>query len=284
MTTLVVGAGYLGRRVAARLIARGDRVIATTRSEAHFAAIRAIGAEPIRLDILGPLGTDLLVYDRLIYCVGFDRKAGVPQRTVYVEGLARFLERFGRVTSRFVYTSSTGVYGQDDKSWVEEDSPTEPRGESGRACLEAEALAIAAGATIVRLAGLYGPGRIIRRSAILAGEPVIGEPDKVVNLVQIEDAAAATVAALDRGVSGRVYNVVDDRPIARDELYRLTAALLGVPGPRFVPAPASGGSSKDDVDRRVSNNRMKRELGVRLLFPDAITGLAASIADRGGAR
>ena len=192
-------------------------------------------------------------------------------REVYVDGLRHFLDRLDGRSFRFVYTSSTSVYGQDDGSWVTEEESTSPKTESGRVVLEAEGIARGRGASVVRLAGLYGPDRIIRRAAILAGEPIAGDPAKRVNLVQIDDAASAVVAALDRGRPGRVYNVADDRPVERRELYERTARYLGAPAPRFVDA-GSG-----EADRRIANRRMKEELGVNLAYPDVATGLPASV-------
>lgn len=305
MTTLIVGCGYLGRRVASLLIGRGEHVLGTTRDAGKADELARMGVEPVVLDVLGgdtgtphpnPLpqgerGPDggsgpseisplvkgdedtprLPPFERLVYCVGYDRAAGRTMRHVYRDGLRRLLDRLESRPSRFVYTSSTSVYGQDDGSWVTEDDPTEPRTESGRIVLDAEAIARGHGAIIVRLAGLYGPGRIIRRAAIVAGEPIEGNPAKRVNLIHIDDAAAATVAALDRGEPGRAYNVVDDRPVARQELYEITARCLGAPPPRFVPGV------RDEADRRMANGRMRDELGVRLIYPDVATGLPAAV-------
>ncbi len=282
MTTLIVGCGYLGRRVAHLLIGRGERVIGTTRSLAWAASLSKLGVEPLVLDVLQTDEVELPTFDRLVYCVGFDRSAGVAMRTVYVDGLAGVLARVDRDMSSFVYVSSTGVYGQDDGSWVTEDDPTAPRHESGRVCLEAEQVARGRDARIVRLAGLYGPGRIVRRAAILAGEPVAGDPEKVINLVQIDDAASATVAALDRGEAGRVYNVADDRPVSRRELYTLAASCLETAPPTFIGPAAGPTTGREDANRRVSNRRMKDELGVVLNYPDVSSGLPASIAAERG--
>ncbi len=275
MTTLIVGCGYLGRRVAARLLARGERVIGTTRSPQWASSLAGFGIIPVVFDVLGS-SFDLPDFDRLVYCIGYDRGSGRAMREVYVDGLRRFFER-APAFDRFVYTSSTGVYGQDDGSWVTEDDPAEPRHESGRICLDAEHEARDKGATVVRLAGLYGPGRIIRRAAILAGEPISGDPDRPVNLVQIDDAATATIAALDRGVTGLIYNVADDRPPSRRELYTITAQLLDAPAPTFV----AGHSSREESNRRISNHRMKDDLAVALAYPDITTGLPASVSAEG---
>jgi nucleoside-diphosphate-sugar epimerase len=311
MTTLIVGCGYLGRRVAMRLVERGERVIGTTRDPAKAEDLERIGVEPLILDLLrstphpdpppqggrgqggvrpdtsepsrlageGRVGGDqrtiagpvLPEFDRLVYCVGLDRTSGAPMKSVYLDGLTNLLGFLQVRSFRFVYTSSTSVYGQDHGAWVTEDDPTEPTSESGRVVLEAEGIARYRGAVVLRLAGLYGAGRIIRRAAILAGEPIAGDPRKRVNLVHVEDAASAVVAALDRGRPGRVYNVADDRPADREELYGLSARCLGAPPPKFVPAAAY------ETDRRIANRRMKEELGVSLIHPDITAGLPASV-------
>ncbi len=277
MTTLIIGCGYLGRRIARKLVEAGERVLGTTRSAAWAASLQAIGVEPVVLDVLNPAATELPVFDRLVYCIGFDRSSGQPMRSVYIDGLSRFLDHLSSAPKHWVYTSSTGVYGQSGGVWVDENSATEPTSESGRLCLEAEAIAQSRGACITRLAGLYGPGRIIRRAAILAGEAVIGSPDHVINLIHVDDAASAVIAALDRGQSGRIYNVADDHPAPRSELYSLTAELLGAPPVTFTSATA------EEFDRRVSNQRMKNELLVNLDYPTISEGIrAAFVAESNG--
>lgn len=283
-TTLIVGCGYLGRRVATRLLQAGDRVLGTTRSASGAAALKALGLEPVQIDVAGAVPTGAVpAVDRVLYCIGYDRSAGVPMRTVYVDGLARFLAALPDAP-HLVYASSTGVYGGSGGAWVDEFSTAEPPTESGRACLDAESLVARfaaerpASATILRLAGLYGPGRIIRRDLLLRGEPIGGDPAKFVNLVHIDDAASAALAALAQpGPSGQtpVYNVADDRPVDRRELYALAARLLGAPEPRFVPLPPG---APDESDKRVANARLKTALGFRFGYPDVTVGLPAALA------
>jgi putative transcription antitermination factor YqgF len=284
VTTLVVGCGYLGTEVARRLVARGERVLGTTRSAVRGGWLRAQAIEPVVADVLEPESLRKLPRaDRVLYCVGHDRAVGLPMRTVFVGGLTHALEALAGRFGHLVYASATSVYGQTDGGWVDEDSPTVPREESGRVCLEAETLARefavdrGLSLSIVRYSGLYGPGRIIRRKALEQGEPIAGDPLKWLNLVHIDDAAAAAVAALDRGAAGRVYLATDDRPVTREEYYSLAARCLGAPAPRFVPAGQGGHRPATAASKRVSNRRIKDELGVRLAFPDVTTGLPAAI-------
>ncbi|MBX6314659.1 MAG: SDR family oxidoreductase, partial [Isosphaeraceae bacterium] len=237
MTTLILGCGYLGRRVGRLLHRRGDRVLGTARSPARAAELPAWGIEPVLADVLDPASLDRLPEaDRIFYSVGFDRSAGVSMRHVYLDGLRCVLDHLHPGVHRLVYASSTGVYGQDDGGWVDEEAPTEPRHESGRVVLEAERLLRASARVpviLLRFAGLYGPGRIVRRAAVAAGEPIPGDPRRFLNLIHIEDAASAAVAALERGEPEQVYNISDDRPVERGEYYERLTELIGAPPPRF---------------------------------------------------
>jgi nucleoside-diphosphate-sugar epimerase len=285
-TTLIVGCGYLGRRVARLLGDRGDRVFGTTRSLGRAVELAREGIEAVVADVMVPESLARLPeVDRVLYCVGFDRSKGVPIRTVYVDGLRHALGHLIDRAGKLVYAGSTGVYGQDDGGWVDEDSPVEPRTGSGLACLEAEGVIRsyeAEGglpATILRFSGLYGPGRIMRREALLQGQAIVGDPEKYLNLVHIDDAALAAVAALDRGQGGALYLVSDDRPAPRREFYVLAARALAAPEPRFEPpGPGSPEAAREESNKRISNARMHAGLAVTLAYPDINSGVPAAIA------
>jgi len=288
MSVLIVGCGYLGRRVASILVKRGERVFGTTRTAEKGAELAAIGVEPIVADSLdvSTLGA-LPAVSRVVHCVGYDRKSGAEKRAVYVDGARNVLRRLPAGLDRLVYVSSTSVYGQTGGEWIDEASPTEPRTEAGRICLDAENEAVAwgldadVGVVVLRCAGLYGPGRIVRRTLIERGEPIPGDPEKFLNLIHIDDAARAVVAALDAPEPGPLYLVSDDRPATRREYYQIAADSLNAPTPRFFkPAPGSPEAARDLANRRVLNWRMKGELGVRLVYPDAATGVPAALGDR----
>jgi nucleoside-diphosphate-sugar epimerase len=287
VTTLIIGCGYLGQRVGRLLAASGERVFGTVRSEARAAQIAALGIEPVVADVLNPQSLGALpAVERVFYCVGFDRSAGASMRTVYVEGLLNVLDNRLRAVSRFVYASSTGVYGQAEGEWVDEATPAAPRNESGKICLEAEECLhrwaqrrdIAQPGVVLRFAGLYGPGRVVRRTLIEQGEAIPGDPDKLLNLIHIDDAARAVMAALAVDSLDPIYLVSDDRPVTRREYYSLTATLLGAPAPRFVP-PETGSleEGRDATNKRVANHRIKARLGIELIYPDISTGLPAAL-------
>jgi len=285
VSTLIVGCGYLGRRVGRRLALRQERVFGTVRTEPRARGLEAWGVEPVVADVLDPASLARLPeVDRAFYCVGFDRAAGVPMRTVYVDGLRNALTALAGKARRLVYASATSVYGRNDGGWVDEETPTEPTTESGRVCLDAERLAAETcgeqgiDLVVVRYSGLYGPGRVLRRAALERGEPIVGDPEKYLNLIHIDDAAAAAVAALDRGGPGRVYLATDDLPLRRRDYYTRAAAGLGAAPPRFVaPEPGSAESRREEANKRVSNRRIKAELGLALTYPDVASGLPAAI-------
>lgn len=285
MTTLIIGCGYLGERLGIRLVQDGGRIFGTVRSPERAEAIARSGIVPVIADVLRPETLAALpAADRVFYAVGFDRSAGAAMREVYVDGLQNVLDRLPGSVDRFVYAGSTGVYGQSGGEWVDEDSPAAPEHESGRVVLEAEgrirawAGARGVSAVILRFAGLYGPGRIVRRALLERAEPIPGDPDRFLNLVHIDDAAAAAAAVLDCENPAPVYLVADDRPVTRREYYATAARVIGAPEPRFEPPrPGSVESTRDATNKRVDNRRLKADLGVVLRYPDITTGLVAAL-------
>jgi nucleoside-diphosphate-sugar epimerase len=287
VSTLIVGCGYLGHRVGAQLRNRGERVYGTVRSRSRAEEIAGRGIEPVIADVLD-LGSlrGLPATERVFYCVGFDRSAGAAMRSVYVDGLQNVLDSLPRSVSRFIYASSSGVYGQTDGEWVDENSPTHPQHESGKICLEAEqrvrawadARAGSVSAIILRYVGLYGPDRVTRRAILERAEPIPGDPAKFLNLIHIDDAALAGVAALETIEVESIYLIGDDRPVTRREYYSLMATILNAPEPCFEPPGSeSRESRRDATNKQVANHRMKRGLGLKLIYPDITTGLPAAI-------
>jgi nucleoside-diphosphate-sugar epimerase len=274
---IVLGCGYLGSRVASLWQAQGHRVFATTRSGSRAEELRHKGFEPVVCDVLGPAGLDKLPPGAtVLYCVGFDRAAGRSMRDVYVDGLTRVLASLP-TPRRFLYVSSTGVYGQTEGEEVEETAATEPQEESGKIVLEAEEVIrrMLPEAVILRFAGIYGPGRLLRRQAVEAGEALAGDADKWLNLIHVDDGAAAVLAAETRTLPG-AYNISDDVPVRRREFYSRLAQVLGAPEPRFVPTALGTESlAHERNNRRILNRRMRRELGVVLRYPSFQEGLPA---------
>lgn len=252
--SLIVGCGYLGLRIARAWQNAGRHVVALTRSRAEL--LRAEGIEPVVGDVLDPASlTELPEAETVVYAVGLDRSSGRLMRDVYVTGLANVLAALPKPKA-FVYVSSTSVYGQSDGSIVTESSPTEPIEESGRVVLDAE-LTLRDSlptATILRFAGIYGPGRILRKAALLRGEPLLGDADKWLNLIHVDDGVRAVLAA--EAHPGVTLNVADDRPVSRRDFYTCAAELLNAPPATFAPGP----STRGETNRRIENTNVKSVL------------------------
>jgi nucleoside-diphosphate-sugar epimerase len=285
MAKVIIGCGYLGRRVAALWRPR-TAVHATARSPARADELRALGIAPwpVPCDVLDPASVRACIptippASTVLYAVGHDPASGASRRDVAVEGLRNVLAAL-TPPRRFLYVSSTSVYGQAGGEEVDESAPTEPAEESGRVTLEAERVLheCLPDGVVLRLAGIYGPGRLLRGQAVRAGEPIVGDPDRWLNLSHVEDAAAAVLAADERGRPGAVYNVSDGRPVRRRDFYRLLARLLGGPEPRFVPPPPGAPlPAHERANRRILNRRLREELGVALRYPTYEEGLPASV-------
>jgi nucleoside-diphosphate-sugar epimerase len=284
VSVLIVGCGYLGLRAGMAWVAAGRTVYALTRGRAD--ELRSHGIEPIVGDVLNPDSlTALPRTDTVLYAVGLDRTAGKSMREVYVQGLGNVLAALSSREpeasasgldaltsgSRLLYISSTSVYGQTDGSWIDETSSTDPLEESGQVVLEAEQtlLRFRPDAVVLRFAGIYGPGRVLRRASLMKGEPVPGDGERYVNLIHVDDGVRAVLAAEVNAEPGETYLIADDAPPTRRELFTRTAELLDAPAPTF-----EGGGI--DANRRVSNAKAKQRLGFQPLYPSIAEGLKAS--------
>lgn len=276
MSKLIVGCGYLGKRLAELWRERGERVLATTRSTERAAEFARLGLEPVLCDVLNRESLRTMpTVETVVYCVGLDRQAGVSMRQVYVEGLGNVLAAL-RGRPRLIYVSSTSVYGQTDGSEVDETAETCPLEESGQIVLDAERLLQRErpDAIVLRFAGIYGPGRLLRARDLLAERLLAIDPEKWLNLIHVADGAAAVCAAVERGTPG-IYNVSDGTPVHRRDFYGYLAKLLGAPAPRFVPPPEPLPTS-EKVNRRILSRRLREELGVLPRYPSYAEGLPAS--------
>jgi len=280
---LIVGCGYLGLRVADRWVAEGAVVSAVTRYAGRGSFLQSRGIEPIVGDIMAP---DTLRWlpsaDTVLFAVGHDRGCGHSIRELYVAGLMNVLECLPSSVGRFIYVSSTGVFGQSDGSWVDETSPCEPKREGGRACWQAELLLrqhpLGRRAVVLRMAGMYGPGRIPRSKGLLAGLPLDAPSEGYLNLIHVDDAASAVLAAEARAPLPSLYCVSDGHPVVRRDYYCQLAELLGAAEPQFrktqLDAPAALRAS---ASKRVSNQRLLSQLGFQPQYPSYREGLAAIV-------
>lgn len=279
---LVVGCGYLGRRVAGRWRDDGLSVAALTRSETTAASFRDDGLLPVVGDVTDRVSLDRLPEaEVLLVAVGFDRSAGPSKREVYVDGLRNLLEATRGRTGRIVYVSSTSVYGVSDGSDVNDETVAEPSSEAGRICLDAERLCFDAEitespATVLRLGGIYGPDRLLRRVGQLKDrEPIAGRADAWLNLTHVDDAATAVIAAATHPSPRPTYLVTDDEPVRRVDYYGRLAELVGTPPPVFDDAASPRHAS--GLGKRCVGTAVRRDLVREWRFPTHREGLADAV-------
>lgn len=279
---LAIGYGYSARALALRLMAEGWRVAGTTRDPDRMAAIAADGAGPLRFPLDDPAATFGGASHLLVSAA--PGPEGDPVLASHSADIARAAE-----TIRWAgYLSTTGVYGDHGGEWVDEETPPDPGTERGRARAEAEAawqaLAAESGLPlhIFRLAGIYGPGRGPFEKVRSGTARRIVKPGQVFSRIYVEDIAGALAASIARPDPGAIYNLCDDDPAPPEDVIAEAARLLRLPVPPEVPFRDADLSpmarSFYAESKRVSNRRMKEELGYRLKYPDYRSGLAALAA------
>ncbi len=287
MRVLIVGCGYVGMALGAALARLGHSVTGVRRSPAAAGLMRAAGIEPVIADVSSPNGLAGLSgeFDHVVHCVAASGGGVEDYRCTYYEGTRCLLERFvSRPPQRWVYTSSTGVYGQTDGSTVTEDSPTPVTTPTAQVLLETEQLLLEVArecgfpAIILRLSGIYGPGRGYWLKQYLSGEARLeGTGERVLNMIHRDDVVNAILSALERGQPGRIYNVTDDEPVTQREMFQWLAAFLNRPLPPTAPVEAAGARRRGLTSKRISNQRLRVELGCRLRYPTFREGFAAEL-------
>ncbi len=284
---LVAGCGYVGLRLAVRLLALGP-VIALTRGAATAAALAARGLDTERWDLDAP---DAPPPPALARPAVFYYLIPPPAQGTTDPRLARALNALTVPPARFVYISTTGVYGDTGGAVVDEDSPLNPTTERAQRRADAEqqvrTWCKAGGVpwTILRVPGIYGPGRL-PLERLRRGEPVIRHAEAgYSSRIHADDLAEACVlAGTLPTAAGRVYNVTDGNTATMTEYFERVAALAGLPAPPLVSRAEAhrllspGLMSFLDESRRIDSSRIRRELGFAPLYADLRLGILSSLS------
>ncbi len=275
MNVLIAGCGYVGSRLGLLLRRDGHRVWGLRRDPSGLPS----DIEPVAADLLAEnLASRLPPADRIVYAASADGRDPDAYRRVYVDGVRNLVEALqapGRPpVERFVFVSSTAVYADTGGDWVDEPSPTEPENFRGTTVLEGERLVLDApfSSTVLRLGGIYGPGRtrlleMVRegRARCPANGPIWS------NRIHRDDAARALHHLLELPDPGPVYLGVDEEPTPICQVYRELARMLGAPEPEVDP----------ELSRRRSNkrcsSRLLRASGFTFRYPTFRDGYQAMI-------
>jgi len=265
MRALIVGCGYLGLPLGMELVKQGHAVCGIRRTRWPEPDKKNSGIAPVLADVTRPktLAGLAAAYDWVIFCVSSSGGGLEQYRRIYLQGLKNVLAWLAAAPpQKFVYTSSTSVYGQMDGETVDEYSPTDPVTGTAQVLVQAEAELMketksrAIPAIILRLAGIYGPGRCYWLKQYLEGKAVIeGDGRRLLNMIHRDDALGAVLAALHHGKAGEVYNVVDDEPVSQLGCLQWLSRRLGRGLPRSDTNPPSA------AKRGLTNKRVSNQIG-----------------------
>jgi nucleoside-diphosphate-sugar epimerase len=276
---LIAGCGFVGAPLAERLAQRGCDVFALRRSE----AVAPRGVRPVRADLarIETLGVLPEAIDVIVYMAGPSAPIEAAYRAAYLDGLdhlLRVVRERGEAPRRVLFCSSTAVYAQQRGEWVDEDSVTRPVRFNGEILLSAERLlhALLPDAIVVRLGGIYGPGRTRLIDSVRSGEARVRASEHFTNRIHRDDAAGVLEClVLADEPRHTCYLAVDDEPGDEAEVLRYLAERLAV----SEPPRAESGSEREPRagSKRCKNTRIKAE-GYSFEYPSFREGYAAMLA------
>jgi nucleoside-diphosphate-sugar epimerase len=293
MRVLIVGCGYVGVPLGVELIRLGHEVFGLRRNLSSENELKAAGIQPLVGDVTKPDEFNKLPpdFDWVVNCVAAGGDAE-NYRQVYLQGTRNLIEWLApNPPKKFIYTSSTSVYAQNDGSQVKESSPTEPVSETSKILLETEKVLLTAvaerkfPAVILRVAGIYGPERGHWFKQFLKNEATMeGDGSRFLNMIHRDDLVGCIAAALKSGRAGEIYNAVDDEPVSQRNFFEWLAGTLGKYPPPSAPENSDENRKRGATNKRVSNRRLKMELGYQFKHPNFRIGYSAELLrlDRAG--
>lgn len=286
----ILGCGYVGLKLGSILAGKDHDVVGVRRSDEGLEAIENAGLQAVRGDVTDADSlADVPDVDWLVFAVSPTTSDVETTRAIHVGGMETVVDAFAErelPPDRLIYTSTTGVYGDHDGAWVDESTSVASPTDKVAAFIEAERLALdrapdlGIDGTVVRFAGLYGPGRW-GFDRYLEG-PVT---DGYVNFVHRQDAAGAIAFLLENDVGrNEVLNVVDDEPIPKWDLSEWLADAQDVASPHQVTVETylaetelpQGSRRRIEANKRVSNDHL-RAYGYELTYPTFREGYREAI-------
>jgi nucleoside-diphosphate-sugar epimerase len=286
MRVLIVGCGYVGIPLGIELIQIGHEVFGLRRNVSSENEIKAAGIQPLIGDVTKPETLAKLPqdFDWIVNCVAVGGDAE-NYREVYFNGTKNLIEWLApNPPKKFVYTSSTSVYAQNDGSQVKESSPTEPTTETSKILVETEKVLLDAAAqkkfpaVILRAAGIYGPDRghwfkqFLKDAAHLEGDGT-----RFLNMIHRDDLVGCIIAALKNGRVGEIYNAADDEPVSQLHFFQWLAQAVDKPLPPSAPENTAENRRRGATNKRVSNRKLKMELGHQFKYPNFRIGYSAEL-------
>jgi nucleoside-diphosphate-sugar epimerase len=286
MRVLIVGCGYVGVPLGAELVRLGHEVFGLRRNPSEKNELKAAGIQPLIGDVTKPSELKNMPrdFDWVVNCVAAGGDAE-SYRQVYLQGTRNLIEWLApNPPKKFVYTSSTSVYAQNDGSQVIESSPTEPLAETSKILVETERVLLAAVAerkfpgVILRVAGIYGPDRGHWFKQFLKNKAAMdGDGSRHLNMIHLDDLAGCIIAGLKNGRAGEIYNAVDDEPVSANRFFEWIAGTLNKPLPPSMPDNPDASRKRGITNKRVSNRKLKMELDYQFKHPTFRSGYRAEL-------
>ena len=282
---LIIGCGYIGRALGAHYLLQERPVTGVVHGVDSFLLLPKIGIHPLAVDLDKTVSGLSAAIEPLIFYF-----APPPDNGVKDTRLTRVLQVLeGTRAPRIVYMSTTGVYGDCEGRWVDETSPVNPRTDRARRRLDAEKQLLAwreargGQVVILRVAGIYGPGRL-PVAPLLKGLPVVAQDQAPwSNRIHADDLVQVCAAAMEQGRDGQIYNVSDGTPSTMTEYFNRVADLKDIPRPPVIDReqarqelPATMLSYLQE-SRRIDNGKMLKEFDMQLRYPSLETGLPAAL-------
>jgi nucleoside-diphosphate-sugar epimerase len=261
---LLLGCGYTGLEIARQARGRGLQVSATTRSAQRTAELTSAGATPIVLAAMdaGSLAPHVDARTALIVSFPPDGRSDALCAALAVHAYAS------------VYVSSTGVYGSTHGQ-IDDDTPVAPDSARNAQRVAAEQLWRSAGATVLRVAAIYGPGRGQHERVRSGSARIAGDGQHHVCRIHVEDLALALLRSAELRLGPQTYVVADDEPARQGDVVRYLAERLGLPCPPITPLEAAPETLRHD--RRIDASRFKRDTGIRWRYPSYREGFDACL-------
>jgi len=287
MRMLIVGCGYVGLPLGMELVKEGHKVFGLRRSTVADEELKRVGIAPLHADVTKPetLANLPRDFDWVVNCAATSGGGAEDYRQLYAVGNFNLVDRLrDQPPRKYVFTSSTSVYGQNDGSLVTETDPVAPVAETAQVLVETENHLLASfekwnfPIVILRLAGIYGPGRgYWLRQFLSGGARLESDGSRYLNMIHRDDVVAAIIKTLKDAPLGAVYNVVDDEPVTQRDLFAWLAAKLDQPMPPASPVNMAVNRKRGIRNKRVSNQRLKQDLGFVYKYPTFRQGFAAEL-------
>ena len=277
MNLFCFGLGYCADYLSTKFIKQGWQVSATCRSSEKAAVLDASDIRPVLLSGRKVTVTDLGKADHILISVPPEQDGSDPVLNFAGAALAALQDQIKWVG----YLSTTGVYGDHQGAWIDEETPTGLLSERGQRRVAAEAQWAATGLPMhyFRLAGIYGPGRNSLRALQNGTARRVVKQGQVFSRIHLADITRILEASIANPNAGRAYSVCDDTPAPPQDVVTYAAELIGVSPPAlqdFATAELSPmARSFYGENKRIRNNRIKEELGVSIEYPDYRAGLLA---------